>query len=70
MTCWSEGQGVLCMNSLLKINVFVKHYAPYNKVQKAIFSTHVKVKVIDLGFIWKGISLVEYACQIWSLYLL
>ena len=34
--------------------VFVKHYR-YNKVEKAIFSFKVKVKVIDLGVIWKGI---------------
>ena len=27
-------------------------------------------KVIDLGVIWKGIILVEYACQIKSPYLL
>ena len=33
--------------------VFVKHYAPGgSKVQKAIFN--FKVKVIDLGVIWKG----------------
>ena len=41
-------------------DVFVKHYAPgSNKVQKAIFSFKVKVKVIikviDLGVIWKGV---------------
>ena len=37
--------------------VFVKHYAHGgNKVwKKAIFSTKVKVKVIHLGVIWKGI---------------
>ena len=46
-------------------------YAPgRNKVEKAIFSFKVKVKVIDLGVIWKGIIIVEYASQIWSLYLL
>ena len=53
--------------------VFVKHYAPGgNKVQKAIFSFNVKVKVTRsltlLSF--ERVSLVEYACQIWSLYLL
>ena len=37
--------------------VFVKHYAPGgNKVQKAISSFKVKVKVIDHGVIWKGVS--------------
>ena len=36
--------------------VFVKHYAPGgNKVQKAIFSFNVKVKVTDLGVFWKGV---------------
>ena len=55
--------------------LFVKHYmyAPgSNKVQKTIFSFKVKVKVRRsltlLSF--KRASLVEYACQIWSLYLL
>ena len=38
--------------------VIVKHYSMPpggNKVEKAIFSFKVKVKVIDLGVIWKGI---------------
>ena len=36
--------------------MFVKHYAlGGNKVQKAIFSFKVKVKVIDLDVIWKGV---------------
>ena len=49
-----------------KQGVFVKHYAPGgNKVQKDIFSFKVKVKVS-----FERTSLVEYACQIWSLYLL
>ena len=55
-------QGTLMpnMNALyLRIKnrgVFVKHYAPSgNKVQKAIFSLKVKVKVINLGVIWKDI---------------
>ena len=41
-----------------KSRVFVKHYSMppgSNKVQKAIFSFKVKVNVIDLGVIWKGI---------------
>ena len=48
-------------------------YAPGgNKVEKAIFSFKVKVKVtrsLTLVSIERA-SLVEYACQIWSLYLL
>ena len=53
--------------------VFVKHYVPVgNKVQKAIFSFKVKVKVTrSLNLVSsERVSLVEYACQIWSLYLL
>ena len=57
--------------------VFVKHYSYTpppggNKVQKAIFSFKVKVKVkrsLTL-VLFERVSLVEYACQIWSLYLL
>ena len=52
--------------------VFVKHYAPgSNKVQKAIFSFKVKVKVTRslTSMSIERASLVEYACQIWSLYL-
>ena len=43
-----------------------------NKVQKAIFSFKVKVKVTrSLTLVsFERASLVEYACQIWSLYLL
>ena len=48
-------------------------YAPGgNKVEKAIFSFKVKVKVtrsLTLVSIERA-SLVQYACQIWSLYLL
>ena len=47
--------------------VFVKHYAPGgNKVQKAIFSFKVKVKVTrSLTLVsFERASLVEYACQI------
>ena len=42
-------------------DVLVKYYAPASsKSQKAIFSLKVKVKVIDLGVIWKDIiNLVE-----------
>ena len=36
---------------------------------KHIFILKVKVKVTDFGGIWKGI-IVEFACQIWSLYIL
>ena len=48
-------------------------YAPGgNEVEKAIFSFKVKVKVIRsltlVSFV--RASLVEYACQVWSLYLL
>ena len=53
--------------------VFVKHYAPGgNKVQKAIFSFKVKVKVTRSFTLvsFERASLVEYVCQIWSLYLL
>ena len=53
--------------------VFVKHYAPGgNKVQKDIFTFKVKVKVTrSLTWVsFERVSLVEYACQIWSLYLL
>ena len=48
-------------------------YAPgSNKVPKAIFSFKVKVKVTRLLTLmpFERASLVEYACQIWSLYLL
>ena len=48
-------------------------YAPSgNKVQKAIFSFKVKIKVTrSLTLVsFQRVSLVEYACQIWSLYLL
>ena len=47
--------------------VFVKHYVPGgNKVQKAIFSFKVKVKVtMSLTLVpFERASLVEYACQI------
>ena len=47
--------------------VFVNHYAPGgNKVQKAIFSFKVKVKVTrSLTLVsFERVSLVEYACQI------
>ena len=57
--------------------MFVKHYAPGgNKVQKTIFSFKVKVfnlkvrvkvtRSLTLVSIERA-SLVEYACQIWSL---
>ena len=52
--------------------VFVKHYAPRGKSEKAIFSIKVKVKVTgSLTFVsLERASLVKYACKIWSLYLL
>ena len=53
--------------------VFVKHYAPGgNKSEEAIFSMKVKVKVTrSLTLVsFERTSLFEYACQIWSLYLL
>ena len=53
--------------------MFVKHHAPdSNKVQRDIFSFKVKVKVTkSLTLVsFKRASLAEYACQIWSLYLL
>ena len=63
-TLWTLGK---------KIQVFVKHYAPVcNKVKKkAIFSTKVKFNVTrSLTLVqFERASLVEYACQIWSLYL-
>ena len=46
--------------------VFVKHYAPVgNKVQKAIVSFKVKVKVTRAFTLvsFEKVSLVEYACQ-------
>ena len=48
-------------------------YAPGgNKVQKAIFSFKVKVKVTRwlTLVLFERALLVEYACQIWILYLL
>ena len=48
-------------------------YAPGdNKVEKAIFSFKVKVKVTRSLILvsFERASLVEYTCQIWSLYLL
>ena len=51
----------------------MKHYAPGgNKVQRAIFSLKFKVKVTrSLTLVsFERVSLVEYACKIWSLYLL
>ena len=51
----------------------MKHYAPGgNKVQKAILSLNVKVKVTrSLTLVsFERASLEEYAYQIWSLYLL
>ena len=48
-------------------------YAPGgNKVEKAIFSINVKVKITrTLTLVsFERASLMEYACQIWSLYLL
>ena len=65
-----------CNNGIKKntcaSHVFMKHYhAPSGK---KVWKSYCKVsqghKVIDLGVIWKGINSVEYACQIWSLYLL
>ena len=61
---WAKNQGV-----------FVKHYSMPpggNKVEKAIFSFKVKVKVTrSLTLVsFERASLVEYACQIWGLYLL
>ena len=58
-----------CSNKILLKNqgVFVKHYAPGgNKVQKAIFSFKVKVKVKKLLtlVLFERASLVKYACQI------
>ena len=64
-----QGQGHKVKNQ----GVFVKHYAlSGNKVQKAIFSSKVKVNVTrSLTLVsFERASLVEYACQIWSLYLL
>ena len=56
------------------MGVFVTlQYAPGgNKVKKAIFSFKVKVKVTRSLILvsFERASLVEYACQIWSLYLL
>ena len=50
--------------------MFVKHYAlSGNKVQKAIFSFKVKVKVIDLGVIWKGVISAVFMPNMKFLYL-
>ena len=57
----------------IKVCLWNTVYAPGgNQVQKAIYSFKVKVKVtrsLTLVSIERA-SLVEYACQIWSLYLL
>ena len=56
----------------IKVCLWNTDYAPGgNKVQKAIFSAKVKVKVTrSLTLVsFERASLVEYACQIWSLYL-
>ena len=55
--------------------VFVKHYSmppAATKLKKAKFSFKVKVKITrSLTLVsFERASLVEYACQIWSLYLL
>ena len=51
--------------------VFVKHNAPGgNKVQKAIFNFDVKVTRSLTLVSFERVSVVEYACQIWSLYFL
>ena len=74
-------KGLVTRNTLNVIwknqGVFVKHYSippGGNKVQKAILSFKVKVKVKitrSLSVVsFERASLVEYACQIWSLYLL
>ena len=63
----------LCNSKYKNQGVFLKHYAPGgNKVQKAIFSFKVKVMVTrSLTLVsFERASLVEYACHIWSLYLL
>ena len=52
---------------------FVKHYAPIsNKVQKSIVSFKVKVKVTrSLTLVsFERAPLMEYACKIWSHYIL
>ena len=52
---------------------FLKYYASGgNKVQKAILSFNVKVKVTrSLTLVsFERVSLVKYACKIWSLYVL
>ena len=57
----------------LKHDEFVKYYAPSgNKVNKGIFSVKVTVKVTRSSNLlsFERALLVEYACQIWSLYLL
>ena len=74
---WPSGSPVTskryCEEIKKNQGVFVKHYAPGgNKVQKAIFSYKIKVKVTrSLTLVsFERASLEEYACQIWSLYLL
>ena len=57
----------------IKVCLWNTEYAPGgNKVQKAIFSLKVKVKVTrSLTLVsFERVSLVEYACQVLSLYLL
>ena len=53
--CWICSWNITFMHltELKNQGVFVKHYAPPS--EKATFSTMVKVKVICLGVIWKGI---------------
>ena len=56
-----------------KQDVFVKYYAPGdNKVRKKYFSLKIKVNVKkSLALVsFERPSLVEYAFQIWNLYLL
>ena len=65
---------VIYLKKLKNQGVFVKHYGMplVATVQKAIFSFNVKVKVTkSLTLVpFARVSLVEYACQKWSLYLL
>ena len=55
----------------IKVCLWNTDYAPGGKSKKAIVSAKVKVKVKrSLTLVsFKRASLVEYVCQIWSLYL-
>ena len=70
---WFCNEYIDIMASSIKNQVvFEKHYDfGRNKVQNAIFNIKVKVNVTTslTLILFEKASIVEYACQIWSLYL-